>query len=47
MEKELPQGSIRYSSRVVSIEESGYYKTVHLADGSVLKAKVNTHTGCA
>ncbi|XP_056160929.1 monooxygenase 2-like isoform X2 [Syzygium oleosum] len=37
---ELPSGTIRYSSRVVSIEESGYLKLVHLSDGSILKAKV-------
>ncbi|XP_010028754.2 monooxygenase 2 [Eucalyptus grandis] len=37
---ELPSSTIRYSSRVVSIEESGYLKLVHLSDGSILKAKV-------
>ncbi|XP_004290735.1 PREDICTED: zeaxanthin epoxidase, chloroplastic-like [Fragaria vesca subsp. vesca] len=37
---ELPSGTIRFSSKVVSIEESGYYKLVHLADGTILKAKV-------
>ncbi|KAI6701027.1 hypothetical protein NL676_015351 [Syzygium grande] len=37
---ELPSGTIRYSSKVVSIEESGYLKLVHLSDGSILKAKV-------
>ncbi|XP_048128133.1 monooxygenase 2-like isoform X2 [Rhodamnia argentea] len=37
---ELPSGTIRYSSKVVSIEESGYLKLVHLSDGSLLKAKV-------
>ncbi|XP_039039207.1 monooxygenase 2-like [Hibiscus syriacus] len=37
---ELPIGTIRFSSKVVSIEESGFFKLVHLADGSVLKAKV-------
>ncbi|KAF7847219.1 hypothetical protein BT93_L3182 [Corymbia citriodora subsp. variegata] len=37
---ELPSSTIRYSSKVVSIEESGYLKLVHLSDGSVLKAKV-------
>ena len=42
LERELPRGSIRYSSKVVSIQESGHYKTVHLADGSVLKTKVNS-----
>ncbi|KAF8038051.1 hypothetical protein BT93_B0799 [Corymbia citriodora subsp. variegata] len=37
---ELPSGTIRYSSKVVSIEESSHLKLVHLADGSILKAKV-------
>ncbi|KAK9944190.1 hypothetical protein M0R45_009768 [Rubus argutus] len=37
---ELPSGTIRFSSKVVSIEESGYFKVVHLADGTILKAKV-------
>lgn len=37
---ELPQGAIRYSSKVVSIEESGPMKVVHLADGSTIRAKV-------
>ncbi|KAB1200626.1 putative disease resistance RPP13-like protein 1 [Morella rubra] len=37
---ELPSGTIRYSSKVVSIEESGFYKLVHLADGTILKTKV-------
>ncbi|KAB1219997.1 6-hydroxynicotinate 3-monooxygenase [Morella rubra] len=36
---ELPSGTIRYSSKVVSIEESGFYKLVHLADGTILKTK--------
>ena len=39
--KELPGGSIRYSSKVVSIEESGFYKLLHLADGTILKTKVS------
>lgn len=39
LEKELPQGTIRYSSRVVSIIETGQLKLVHLADGSVIKTK--------
>jgi hypothetical protein len=39
--KELPSGTIRYSSKVVSIEESGFYKLVHLADGTTFKTKVN------
>ncbi|XVF45564.1 hypothetical protein PTKIN_Ptkin02bG0216200 [Pterospermum kingtungense] len=38
--KELPTGTIRFSSKVVSIEESGYFKRVHLADGTILKTKV-------
>ncbi|KAB1219996.1 FAD-dependent urate hydroxylase [Morella rubra] len=38
--KELPSGTIRYSSKVVSIEELGFYKLVHLADGTILKTKV-------
>ncbi|KAL6224569.1 hypothetical protein ACLB2K_003424 [Fragaria x ananassa] len=37
---ELPSGTIRFSSKVVSIEESGYSKLVHLADGTILKAKI-------
>ncbi|XP_050365480.1 monooxygenase 3-like [Argentina anserina] len=37
---ELPSGTIRFSSKVVSIEESGYFKLVHLADVTILKAKV-------
>ncbi|XP_024162119.1 monooxygenase 2 [Rosa chinensis] len=37
---ELPSGTIRFSSKVVSIEESGYFKLLHLADGTILKAKV-------
>lgn len=38
--KELPSGTIRYSSKVVSVEESGFYKLIHLADGTILKTKV-------
>uniref|UniRef100_A0A2N9G8F7 FAD-binding domain-containing protein n=2 Tax=Fagus sylvatica TaxID=28930 RepID=A0A2N9G8F7_FAGSY len=38
--KELPSGTIRFSSKVVCIEESGFFKLVHLADGTVLKSKV-------
>nr|XP_023918084.1 monooxygenase 2-like [Quercus suber]POF03320.1 fad-dependent urate hydroxylase [Quercus suber] len=38
--KELPSGTIRFSSKVVSIEISGFFKLVHLADGTVLKTKV-------
>ncbi|KAJ8539582.1 hypothetical protein K7X08_013834 [Anisodus acutangulus] len=40
LEKELPPGTIKYSSRVVSIEESGLVKLVHLADKTVLRTKV-------
>ncbi|XP_010260765.1 PREDICTED: uncharacterized protein LOC104599766 isoform X2 [Nelumbo nucifera] len=40
LEKELPPGTIRFSSKVVAIEEAGYLKVLHLADGSVLKTKV-------
>ncbi|XP_055801481.1 monooxygenase 2-like [Solanum dulcamara] len=36
---ELPQGTIRYSSKVDSIEESGHLKLVHLADGSTIRTK--------
>ncbi|GAB4853145.1 hypothetical protein Ancab_017330 [Ancistrocladus abbreviatus] len=40
LEKELPSGTVRYSSKVVGIEDSGCLKLVHLADGSILKTKV-------
>ncbi|CAL2262621.1 unnamed protein product [Prunus armeniaca] len=36
---ELPSGTIRFSSKVVSVDESGYFKLVHLADGTILKVK--------
>lgn len=39
--KELPIGTIRFSSKVVCIEESGFFKLVHLADGTILKTKVS------
>jgi len=39
---ELPKGTIRYLSKVVAIEESGFYKIVHLADGTTIKTKVNS-----
>ncbi|CAL8998366.1 unnamed protein product, partial [Prunus brigantina] len=29
----------QFSSKVISIDESGYFKLVHLADGTILKAK--------
>ncbi|CAN8276763.1 unnamed protein product [Cochlearia groenlandica] len=37
---ELPEGTIRFSSKVVHIELSGHYKMVHLSDGTILKTKV-------
>ncbi|KAD2804593.1 hypothetical protein R6Q59_029951 [Mikania micrantha] len=37
---ELPPGTIRYSSKVTTIDELGRFKLVHLADGSILKTKV-------
>ncbi|KAI3957636.1 hypothetical protein MKW92_034412 [Papaver armeniacum] len=37
---ELPHGIIRFCSKVVSIEERGYFKLIHLADGSIVKTKV-------
>ncbi|KAA8537482.1 hypothetical protein F0562_027090 [Nyssa sinensis] len=38
--KALPPGTIKYSSKLVSIEDSGCFKLLHLADGSILKTKV-------
>ncbi|KAG2706046.1 hypothetical protein I3760_05G085900 [Carya illinoinensis] len=38
--EELPSGTIRYSSKVVSVEESGSLMLVHLADGTILRTKV-------
>ena len=40
--RELPSANIRYSSKVVSIEEAGFYKLVHLADGTIIKTKVKS-----
>ncbi|RZB43279.1 monooxygenase 2-like [Glycine soja] len=37
---ELPSGTIRYLSKVVALEESGFYKILHLADGTTIKTKV-------
>ncbi|MED6195538.1 hypothetical protein PIB30_038779 [Stylosanthes scabra] len=37
---ELPSGTIRYLSKVVAIQESGFYKILHLADGTSIKTKV-------
>ncbi|KAL9259086.1 Monooxygenase 2-like protein [Drosera capensis] len=38
--KELPENTIRFSSKLVSIEDSSHFKLLHLADGSIIKAKV-------
>ncbi|TVU17797.1 hypothetical protein EJB05_33854, partial [Eragrostis curvula] len=38
--EDLPPDTIRYSSKIVSIEEDGSVKLLQLADGSVLRAKV-------
>lgn len=38
---ELPSGTIRYLSKVVAIQESGFFKILHLADGTTIKTKVN------
>jgi hypothetical protein len=38
---ELPNGTIRYLSKVVAIDESGFFKILHLADGTTIKTKVN------
>ncbi|XP_062216766.1 monooxygenase 2-like isoform X2 [Phragmites australis] len=40
LEEELPTGTIRYSSKVVLIEEDSDVKILHLVDGSILRAKV-------
>ncbi|KAG8368068.1 hypothetical protein BUALT_Bualt15G0006900 [Buddleja alternifolia] len=40
LENELPSGTIRYSSKVVLIEDSGFFKSIHLADGTLVKTKV-------
>ena len=39
--KALPSGTIKFSSKVVAIEESGLLKLVHLVDGTSIKTKVN------
>jgi hypothetical protein len=44
--KELPNGTIRLSSKVVCIEQSGFFKLVHLADGTIFKTKVKTKNWC-
>ncbi|GAB4853138.1 hypothetical protein Ancab_017322 [Ancistrocladus abbreviatus] len=40
LSNELPSGTIRFSSQLVSIEESGHLKLLHLADGTTIKTKV-------
>lgn len=40
LKKELPEGTVRYSSKVVSIEESGPLKVLQLADGCLIRTKV-------
>lgn len=41
LEKELPEGTIRYSSKIVAIEEeSNNVKLLHMADGSTIRANV-------
>ncbi|VVB09601.1 unnamed protein product [Arabis nemorensis] len=37
---ELPEETIRFSSKVVHIQLSGHYKLVHLSDGTILNTKV-------
>ncbi|XP_078155933.1 monooxygenase 2-like [Carex rostrata] len=37
---ELPKDTIRFSSKIVLIQEDGNLKLLHLADGSIIKAKV-------
>ncbi|KAK8916083.1 hypothetical protein KSP39_PZI022867 [Platanthera zijinensis] len=37
--KELPPGAIRYSSKVIGIEDDGYLKLLHLENGSTIKTK--------
>ncbi|KAM0892270.1 hypothetical protein ACQ4PT_025856 [Festuca glaucescens] len=44
LENELPEGTIRYSSKIVAIEEEGDVKLLHMADGSIIRA--NVLVGC-
>ncbi|PNY15170.1 FAD-dependent urate hydroxylase-like protein, partial [Trifolium pratense] len=37
---ELPSGTIRYLSKVVAVEVSGFSKVLHLHDGTTIKTKV-------
>lgn len=36
---ELPQDTICYAAKVVSIESSGLFKLIHLVDGPIIKSK--------
>lgn len=40
LENELPRDTIRYSSKVVHIESHDCFKSIHLADGTIIKTKV-------
>ncbi|EMS65106.1 3-hydroxybenzoate 6-hydroxylase 1 [Triticum urartu] len=40
LEEELPPGTVRYSSKIVSIDDQDGAKILHLADDSTLRAKV-------
>uniref|UniRef100_M8AVJ2 3-hydroxybenzoate 6-hydroxylase 1 n=1 Tax=Aegilops tauschii TaxID=37682 RepID=M8AVJ2_AEGTA len=40
LEEELPPGTVRYSSKIVSIDDQDGAKILHIADGSTLRAKV-------
>ncbi|KAL6561029.1 hypothetical protein OROGR_003819 [Orobanche gracilis] len=40
LENELPKGTIRYSSKVVHIENDGCFKSIHLSDGSIVRTRV-------
>nr|XP_009628629.1 monooxygenase 3-like [Nicotiana tomentosiformis] len=44
LEKQLPPGTIKYSSPVVSIQDFGLFKLLHLADKTVLRTKVNIYS---
>ncbi|XP_015941802.1 monooxygenase 2 [Arachis duranensis] len=37
---ELPSGTVRYSSKLIAIEDSGFSKILHLQDGTTIKTKV-------
>jgi hypothetical protein len=45
LENELPEGTIRYSSKIVAIEEEGNVKVLHMADGSIIRANVRRRSG--